>query len=128
MSEQVSDTLELKTIINGWVDIEEDEYILEDDFQEAIDELEQENKAHDEEYNVVDNDDVEMAEHVVALTWADIFKSCEDIRQFLMAKQLNSEVIAIESVLYKLRLKGMDNASSQLSIKSFFSEKVIKLV
>jgi len=123
VSEQVSDTLELKTIINGWVDIEEDEYILEDDLQEAIDELEQENKDDNEEYNVVDNDDVEMAEPVVALTWADIFKSCEDIRQFLMAKQLNSEVIAFESVLHKLRLKRMDNASSQLSIKSFFQKK-----
>jgi hypothetical protein len=38
VSKQVSDTLELKPIIiNGWVDIEEDEYILEDDLQEAID-------------------------------------------------------------------------------------------
>ncbi len=121
VSEQVLDTLELKTIINGWVDIEEDEYILDDDLQEAIDELEQENKDDNEEY--VDNDDVEMAEPVTALTWADIFKSCEDIRQFLMAKQLNSEVIAFESVLHKLRLKRMDNASSQLSIKAFFQKK-----
>jgi hypothetical protein len=65
-----------------------------------------------------------MAEPVIALTWTEIFKSCENIRQFLMAKQLNSEVIAFESVLHKLRLEGIDTALTLLSIKSFFSGKV----
>ncbi len=52
-----------------------------------------------------------------------IFNSCEIIKRFLAEKNMGPELIAFETFQHKLRVKRINAASSQLSIKSFFQRK-----
>ena len=58
-----------------------------------------------------------------AISWKECFNSCEIIKRFLAEKNMGSEQIAFETFQHKLRVKRIDAASSQLSIKSFFQPK-----
>ncbi len=56
-------------------------------------------------------------------TWSECINACEIIRQFLAEKHMGSELLAFETFQHKLRVKRIDVASSQLSIKSFSNKK-----
>jgi len=58
-----------------------------------------------------------------AISWKECFNSCEIIKRFLAEKNMGSEQIAFETFQHKLRVKRIDAASSQLSIKSFLKPK-----
>jgi hypothetical protein len=122
---------ELATIIDNWIDIEDDPNVIEDDVMEAIEEFEKENSAplapmlpsfdnfepSFEELNNI------LPQGHLAISWEECFNSCEIIKRFLAEKNMGPELIAFETFQHKLRVKQINAAASQLLIKSFFQRK-----
>lgn len=116
---------ELAEICTAWVDIEEDEAIINDDVEEAMEDLMSSSMLPS--FDIPDTDmmiDDEVPVQVdKSYTWNECLASCDIIRQFLVENDLSSELLAFDGFQHKLRLNRMSKATSQLSIKSFFNCK-----
>jgi hypothetical protein len=58
-----------------------------------------------------------------SVSWKECLASCDIIKQFLSEKNMEKELIQFEALQHKIRIKQIDAATSQLSIKSFFQPK-----
>jgi hypothetical protein len=123
---------ELANICHNWVDIEDDEDVINDDVEEAMEYLTSANLLPSFDNFALDNfDDYDALCSVGTVdcqldkthTWNDCLKACEVVREFLAQKLMGSELVAFEAFTHKLRVKRIDAVSCQLSIKSFFNKK-----
>jgi hypothetical protein len=121
---------ELSEICATWATVEEEKDIINDDVEEAMEELEllmndsllpSFDNFDPDEYNDGAPDSTMDCEY--KYTWNECLASCDVIKQFLEQKQMASELLAFDSFQHKLRLKRISTVTSQLSIKSFFKKK-----
>jgi hypothetical protein len=54
------------------------------------------------------------------VSWMECIAACDTIKRFLSRKNMEKELIQFETFQHKMRVKRIDAATSQLSIKSFF--------
>jgi hypothetical protein len=117
---------ELSDICATWVTIEEDKEIINDEVEEALQELMDDsplpsfNNFDPDDHNDGGPDSMDC-EH--KYTWNEYLASCDVIKQFLEQKEMTSELLAFDSFQHKLRLKRISTVTSQLSIKSLFMKK-----
>jgi len=127
---------EMMSIMNNWINIEDNPNIIEDDVMDEIEELENLSSKEGPEKVPIDtvivciggSDDHQeiikkAANFQPRVSWHDCLLSCDVIRQFLEERNMSSELIAFEALQHKLRVKQIESVSSQLSIKSFFKTK-----
>jgi hypothetical protein len=62
-------------------------------------------------------------EPLCSVSWTECLASCDIIKRFLSEKNMEKELIQFEQFQHKLRVKRIDAATNQLSIKSFFRPK-----
>jgi len=128
ISEGPCTVTELASIITNWIDIEDDRNVVEDDVLEAIEDFEQEQTTtmpilpSFDEFAASIEIDIEP-EPLRSVSWTECLASCDIIKQFLSEKNMEKELIQFEQFQHKLRVKRIDAATSQLSIKSFFRPK-----
>jgi hypothetical protein len=128
ISEQPCTINELTSIITNWIDIEDDMHVVEDDVLEAIEEFEREQTtttpilpSFDEFAASIEMDD--EPEPLPSVSWTECLASCDMIKQCLSEKNMDKKLIQFEALQHKIRVKRIDAATSQLSIKSFFKPK-----
>jgi len=129
LSEQQCTNNEFMKIITNWVDIEDDMHVVEDDVLEAIEDFEQEYTtttpvlpSFDDFAATMQVDDEPQS--LSNVTWMECIAACDTIKQFLSGKNMEKELIQFETFQHKMRVKRIDAATSQLSIKSFFQPKM----
>jgi hypothetical protein len=128
ISEQKCTEVELTSIINNWIDIEDDRHVVEDEVLEAIEEFEEENATttpilpsfDDFSASILTND---QTQSLPMISWTECTAACETIKQYLSEKNMDKELLQFETFQHKMRVKRIDAATSQLSIKSFFKKK-----
>ncbi len=103
-------------------------HVVEDDVLEAIEEFEREQTtttpilpSFDEFAASIEMDN--EPEPLPSVSWTECLASCDMIKQFLSEKNMDKKLIQFEALQHKIRVKRIDAATSQLSIKSFFQPK-----
>jgi hypothetical protein len=111
---------DLPRIIEAWVDAEDDPVVIASDIDDMIDEIEEGTSIEMER-----DEEVEEAVNVEAakkyVSWTDCLRSFDTIRCYLRDNKLKT--INFEQAVESIRAERQDRATSQLSIRSFFSRK-----
>ena len=111
---------DLPRIIEAWVDAEDDPDVIASDIDDMIDEIEEGTSIEMER-----DEEVEEAVNVEAakkyVSWTDCLRSFDTIRCYLRDNKLKT--INFEQAVESIRAERQDRATSQLSIRSFFSWK-----
>jgi len=128
LSEQQCTNNEFIKIIMNWVDIKDDVHVVEDDVLEAIEDFEQEYTTTMPILPSFDDFAVSMQvddepEPLPIVSWTECIAACDIIKHFLSKKNMEKELVQFETLQHKMRVKRIDAATSQLSIKSFFEPK-----
>jgi hypothetical protein len=111
------------------VDIKDDMQVVEDDVLEAIEDFEQEYTtttpvlpSFDDFAATMQVDDEPQS--LSNVTWMECIAACYTKKQFLAGKNMEKELMQFETFQHKMRVKRIDAATSQLSVKSFFQPKM----